>query len=289
MTTVAQAADNSERDARIALTRLQQWVEADVARREAFDLTVRTARQHPEFWRWQRTYPSGDSAHDMVVAGWREAALKTSRRGGKVKHEGKFLGDLAGAAQRCMEAEDEALAAVWSVVTSTPGWAKAPQSARDLYRVLHAVAAEPGELGGRRVLMSQRLAIALIESRTRRRYSMGTITKARAWLVNHHAVEAEVGAPWTPGVRSLPTRYDLLPWAEPYAELPHLVRGSELPHVPAPYGVVHFGAWHGVVHSGDSSRPRLSDEDRGVLRRTVRRQQVARLEDAEDRAQRQDV
>jgi hypothetical protein len=182
------------------------------------------------------------------------------------KHPRKFFPELADAARSWLEAEDTALAGVWAAIAVLPGWAAAPRSARELYRLLHAVAVEPGTLGGRRVLMCHALAIAMIETRTGRRYSEGTITTAREWLIGHHVVAAEVGSRWTPGVRSLPTRYDLLPWSEAFSELP----------LPPPPEAVQF------------ARPQLSDSERAVLWDTVRRLRWARLSDAAARLDAED-
>jgi hypothetical protein len=191
-----------------------------------------------------------DPAHDLITREWRECPAITNwltgRDGPKYRHWENQLNKIIDSAERFLEQEDEKLAWAWSDATSTEAWLKLPQSARDLYEALHAKAAERSSWGGPEVLMVHRLAIDLIKSRTGRQYQLSNITYARVRLIEQGFLTAEVGRGKNRG-----TTYNLLP---------HLFRTRQ-----SPAG--------GVLSSKEAEeglpRPKMSDQDRAVFRRTV--------------------
>lgn len=167
--------------------------------------TIKCLRSYPDLARWALR-PDGDPAHEKAVRDWRDHPFMSS-----VTRPWKEVPKLLDAAAAFLADEDDRLALVWQAATSGPLWGQLNQSDRDYYTVAHALAAEPGQRGGRRVQLTNRVALALIKSVTDHEYkSLGGITKARARLTDLGWISAEVGSPFTPGVRSRATVVDLL-------------------------------------------------------------------------------
>jgi hypothetical protein len=222
-------------------------LDARVRKSRALKRIVAATRLYPDIW---DRGPGAYSSYPKVIRMWRamEAALEDARP----HRRDKFAAWLISTAREFIVEEDERLAAACAYVTGTPEWKALPRSARRVYEVLHAVAAEQGQLGGPRVEMCHTLAIELVHARTGlRRCSKGTVTNAREALVQAGFIEAHVGEPWTKGIKSRATIYDLLP-----DNLRKRLAETELSHGSS-IGIVQF------------SRPRLSGSERDLVMRTI--------------------
>ena len=240
---------------------------AAIRKSNALRRIVAVTRRYPDIW---DRGPGAYSSYPEVVSMWRavEVALEDARP----HRRDEFAAWLIGTAREFPAEEDGRLAAAWAYVTGSEEWARLPRSARNLYEALHAVAAEQGRLGGPRVEMCHTLAIKLIHARTGLRpCSKGTITNAREALVRAGFIEARVGEPWAPGIKSRAARYDLLPAAV-------RERRTELSQ----------SARFGIVQSADS-RPGLPARERELVLRTIadlheeRRQQETGQQEQEQR------
>ncbi len=172
----------------------------------ALAITIDMLRRHPDLARWV-LHPDGDTAHEVVVAQWRRhpavaALLKPWKDEERLLDEAvMFLGT-----------EDGQLRLAWELAVSGQAWAELPESARCLYQALHAKAAEAGRRGGPRVMMSNRVALAVMTQVTGRVYgSIATVTKARAALVAAGFITVEAGESWAAGKGTKATICDLLP------------------------------------------------------------------------------
>jgi hypothetical protein len=225
---------------------LNYWTPFDAA----MAVAVRFTRRYPDLWRWQ-SCPDGDAAHEDAVRAFLADPVIRQMLDYEVKLRRKdgFMDGLMYGAARYIERLDGQLAAAWQRVTSGPAWPSLPQSARDLYDALHAVAAEPGPLGGPKVLMSHGLAVELICARTGRRYTnRRTIGCARDKLTEAGLVTVDVGKQ---GWHSRASVYNLLPRSQ--------------------YTSPSCGGKRVSVLTPPAARPSLSARDREVLRAAVAR------------------
>jgi hypothetical protein len=143
---------------------------ADSARSEAIADAVEVTRHHQDVAKWHAV-PDGDSAHEAVVQAWRahKATRAYVRRYARRCSEHELEADLLATAVRFLGMEDEQLDARWAYWSSR--WDSWAQSMRDVFAALHAKAADPGRQGGPQVLMSHRVLIEVIRSRTGRHTS----------------------------------------------------------------------------------------------------------------------
>jgi len=266
---VAQPSDNSRRvPEEIALREQLKDLAIGARLSRALSITIRTLYLHPELRWWYRS--GSDTLMDgqaEMVSRWRVAVRDLGRP--KARTVNEYLTGLLETAQRHLEAAQDALEARWAEVTSgaASGWQDAPQAARDLYAAVMARSREAGP----EVLLSDRVAVDLIESMTGRRYMFGRrpgLTRAKRWLTEHGYLTTKSG-------RLRTTIYCLL---------------TQGIYPPVGQCLVSVGQ----VSPG---RPGMSEQDRAVVRQSVAdleakrwepgRALTAVREDAADRAARE--
>jgi hypothetical protein len=93
-------------------------------------------------------------------------------------HRGREVLGLVRSARCLIEAEQREVAAVWAEVTSDSGYTSWAQLDRDLFHVVVAQAAEEGQPGGPRVLLSYSLAAIMAEQVTGREYEKMSLWRA---------------------------------------------------------------------------------------------------------------
>lgn len=146
---------------------------------DALTLTIRTLYLNPAL-PWMLHCASMDILTDEqvgAVRGWRREA---SRLLGYSRHLDKQLDALLDCAARYLESQQDELGARWSCRTSCPefGWERMPQSDRDLYAAVMALS----RTAGPEVMLTDRVAVDLIESMTGRRYVSGTGRRQQPWI-----------------------------------------------------------------------------------------------------------
>lgn len=216
------------------------------AKSDALRFTCAFTRQHPRLAAWQH---DADTAHQSVLREWHAHPSVALYLAG---HERRADGLLKAGAQ-FLSGEQQLVAAAWQVLAGSDRIKGMPRSAAHLIERLYARARDHGP----NVPMCHDLAIAMIEDKYGVRYSKNTITQAREWLVRHGVLEATVGIPWTPGVKSLPTVYHVL--ATLREEAKALVSTSEL----CPMAVSAAG--HSSPGGWQVAAPRLSDRERALM------------------------
>lgn len=228
--------------------------------------TIGFVRSHRHLARWH-SHPDGDSAHEKILQEWRHHSSMCSVTW---KDEPKLLDT----ATVFLDDEDDRLAAVWHAATSDPLWGQLNQSDRDYYTVAHALATDPRR-GGRRVQLSNRMALALIASVTGHEYtSLQVISKARNRLEVLGLISVKVGAQFTPGVRSRATVVDLLGVDNPCFRHRDCSPGDSSPLVPRPYlADTDREAMADAIE--DSRRAKLNQPPEPRLLREQRRREVA--------------
>ncbi len=183
---------------------------------------------------------------------WLETpAVAAALNGVRSHRQDRFLAHLLEGAQEFIEDEDERLAAAWAYVTGRTNWDKEKPVVRELFDVLHCLAAEQGTAGGPNVRLSCRLAADMVYARTGHRHALKTICWAGHRLVKLGALARTVRS------RRIATVYHLLTDTL-RAALAALRKQTLPPEV-------------GLVSKGEEQqRPGFSAEDRAVFQRTVK-------------------
>jgi hypothetical protein len=153
----------------------------DVDPGEALSYTIRMLYLHPGLPKWHQLASGADLADTeaRVLDEWRR---ETGRLGKpKARHATRFRNGLLEAAERYLEAAQAALDARWGEVL--PTLEEAPQRAIDMCTAVFALSRHQGP----EVLLTDRVAVDVIESMTGRRWLMGDrpgITRGKRWLVS---------------------------------------------------------------------------------------------------------
>lgn len=222
--------------------------------------TVATLRRHPDLERWY--HRDRNTAEDEILREWLDSpAVRAELNGVRSRRLDRAQARLLDRAQRFIEDEDERLMTAWAYVTAHTDWDHEQPVVRELFDVVHRVAAEKGTAGGPNVRLSCRLAQTMVYARTGHKYALKTICWAGHRLVQLGALTRTVKS------RRVATVYHLLT-DQLRAVLATLstARKQALP------------AWEGLVSMGSSrqenqqqqERPRFSDEEREVFWSTVR-------------------
>ena len=225
------------------------------AKSDALKFTCAFTRRHPSLAAWQH---DADTAHQAVLTQWRAHPAVALYLSG---HE-RRADNLLRAGRAFIASERDLVGAAWEYITGTAEWLALPASARHLAEVLFARGGEHGP----NVPLCHDLAIEMIFNRFGLRYSKATITQARERLTGAGFVTADVGQPWTPGVRSLPTVYHLLGTLREQAAA--LLSTGELCPSALLAGERHSSPKTGV--------PRLTDRERALMLLKIEELRAAR-------------
>jgi hypothetical protein len=189
--------------------------EESFARSDAMRAAIALIRRHPHADRWP---DEGDTGHRDLLSQWADdnrAVREVLRKDSK----GTSLRWLLDSAREFIETEDERLEAAWR--RAQPILAAPPPAARCLYAVLMAIASvlpeqaaqSPLPVGGRNVILSNQVALGMINWMFGTRYSSkATITQARVALISVGLLTAKAGKAWgNCGGKTVSTAYSLLP------------------------------------------------------------------------------
>ncbi len=217
--------------------------------------TIATLRRHPDLGKWYRQ-SSRNTAEEQVLREWQqdpgvEAALWYI----KARRHGRALDRLLERAETFIEDETERCAGAWAWVTSQAGWSELKPVVRELFDVVHCLAAERGTAGGPNVRLSCRLAVDLIWQRFGHKYGLKTICWAGHQLEKLGALTRTVKS------RRVATVYHLLP-----GKLRAVLILLSRKQAPSPQVRACF---QGGGQGNPQKPPRFSDEDRRVFNDTV--------------------
>lgn len=152
---------------------------AEASPGEALRYTIRTLYQYPDLpkWHWLTSADLIDT-EAKVLNEWRQETRRLGKP--KARHVTRFRNELLEAAERYQEAQAAALDTRWGEVL--PVMEEAPQRTTDLCLAVFALSRHQGP----EVLLTDRVAVDLIESMTGRRWVFGQdrpgITRAKRWL-----------------------------------------------------------------------------------------------------------
>lgn len=147
---------------------------------DALTATIKILARHPALPQWRRTSLGAlTDEQARTVLAWRSQA---SRLLGYSRHLDEQLDKLLDSAARHLETQQAQWAAHWAAITSASWWEDAPQCDRDLFAAITALS----RTAGLEVMLTDRVAVDLIESMTGRCWVFGKdrpgITRAKRRL-----------------------------------------------------------------------------------------------------------
>lgn len=146
---------------------------------DALTLTIRALYLNPRL-PWMLHCGTIDVLTDEQIEAVKRWRGEAARLLGRSRHLDEQLDALLDSAARWLESGQGELAATYACRTSCPEfrWKRMPQSDRDLYAAVMALS----RTAGPEVMLTDRVAVDLIESMTGRRYVSGNGRRQQPWI-----------------------------------------------------------------------------------------------------------